>query len=418
MIEIESLPELKHWISTGASEPATFIAMDLTPFEEDLAGFSLCGCAFLGCRMGGSLLAQAQAHGAVVVADRADLPFRVFRPLYSVADIYQGFDPAQPGSWAGSFDHTAYGWFMDAASKAPKKIGLANTVAARTHDTAMERAVGRFLGTFSGQTVAFMGGHDRDRTDAAFLKVASLARTLRRAGKMIVTGGGPGFMEAANLGAFLAPYDDAELGHAIGTLSAAPKYTETHNWLKTACEVRSRLLGDWKSEAPEESSNLGIPTWLYGHEPPNLFSTHIGKFFFNSLREDGLVTVADGGIVFAEGNAGTVQEIFQDVTQNYYRPAGVAPTPMVLFNSTPGFWNLPCDRVVDATRKKPVHQLLSQLAAERKASAFAAAVLLSDDPDEIVHFLIPQKANPSLLEASQPGEVTRGTLWQSGFTTS
>jgi hypothetical protein len=124
----------------------------------------------------------------------------------------------------------------------------------------------------------------------------------------------------------------------MAILSEAPDFHDRHAWLATACEVRTRLLGDWMAEAPCAGSNLGLPTWLFGHQPPNFFATHIGKVFYNSLREDGLVTVADGGIIFAEGDAGTVQEVFQDAAQNYYRPAGTAPTPMVLYNSTRGFW--------------------------------------------------------------------------------
>ena len=42
-----------------------------------------------------------------------------------------------------------------------------------------------------------------------------------------------------------------------------------------------------------ESVSLGIPTWYYGNEPPNLFASHAGKYFFNSVREDGLVSIAD-----------------------------------------------------------------------------------------------------------------------------
>ncbi|HEY0111675.1 MAG TPA: hypothetical protein VGB59_00840 [Allosphingosinicella sp.] len=413
MIEIDNVGDVDPWFAAGSPTPASFLGIDLRSFTSRLIAAPLRDCAFLGCELEEQLSSAALKAGAFIVPERPGLPFRMFRPIYSVADIYSGFDPQVPGSWQTSFDHSAYSWFMDPATKAPRQIGLADRMAARTHDAAMERAIGRFLAAFPGRAVAFMGGHDRDRTDAGYRKVAALARELRRTGRMIITGGGPGFMEAANLGAFLAPYPDGELDSSLATLSAAPSYRQTHDWLRTACEVRTRLLGDWKAAERPESSNLGIPTWLYGHEPPNLFSSHIGKFFFNSLREDGLVTIADGGIVFAEGNAGTVQEIFQDVTQNYYRPAGLAPTPMVLFNSTPGFWNLPCDQVVDPARKKPVHQLLSQLAGERAASAFDSAVLLEEDPAKIVQFLT--RTAPLRAGGEAEAGPTKGELWQAGF---
>ena len=61
--------------------------------------------------------------------------------------------------------------------------------------------------------------------------------------------------------------------------------------------------------------SLGIPTWLYGHEPSTPFATHIAKYFVNSVREDTILTVAYGGIIFTPGSAGTLQEIFQEAVQ-------------------------------------------------------------------------------------------------------
>jgi len=82
-----------------------------------------------------------------------------------------------------------------------------------------------------------------------------------------------------------------------------------------AVEGAAELPGDGGGPTEEEWAKPA----LYGHEPPNLFSFHIAKYFYNSLREDGLVTISNAGLIFAKGNAGTVQEIFQDTTLVYYR---------------------------------------------------------------------------------------------------
>ena len=69
---------------------------------------------------------------------------------------------------------------------------------------------------------------------------------------------------------------------------------------------------------PAEVTSVGVPTWFYGHEPPNVFAGAIAKFFSNALREDGLLARCTDGVVYLPGAAGTVQEVFQAVTGHYY----------------------------------------------------------------------------------------------------
>nr|WP_238449112.1 hypothetical protein [Micromonospora sp. 4G55] len=49
-----------------------------------------------------------------------------------------------------------------------------------------------------------MGGHAVPRGSVPYRMAAVLGWELARADRLVVTGGGPGVMEAANLGAFLA----------------------------------------------------------------------------------------------------------------------------------------------------------------------------------------------------------------------
>ena len=52
----------------------------------------------------------------------------------------------------------------------------------------------------------------------------------------------------------------------------------------------------------------------------------VAKYFRNAIREDVLLEVCRGGIVFLPGAAGTVQEVFQAACTNYYADeADVAP---------------------------------------------------------------------------------------------
>ena len=121
--------------------------------------------------------------------------------------------------------------------------------------------------------------------------------------------------------------------------------------------------------------SLGVPTWLYGHEPTTPFATHSAKYFQNSIREDGLVTMGVQGIIYAEGSAGTIQEIFQDAAQNYYDTF----SPMVFLSgaAAPGehYWE----------KKLPVRPLIEALLGSK--SGYPGKVLFTDSVDETVAFL-------------------------------
>lgn len=134
---------------------------------------------------------------------------------------------------------------------------------------------------------------------------------------------------------------------------------------------------------PDLSRNIGIPTWFYGHEPSNVFATDIAKYFENSIREEGLLAVALGGVIFAEGNAGTVQEMFQDACQNYYATYEDVQSLMVLFGTD--YWAPSrMTRHNPADKRKEAYPLLEKLASER---GFSSKLLLTDDTAEIVKFI-------------------------------
>jgi predicted Rossmann-fold nucleotide-binding protein len=394
---MESLCSIAHvdrWLAGGAPQPVAIIGVDLRPLDALFEHVGLAGCAFLGCQFGEVLAVRAHRDGAGIVTEQPVLPagLSMFaQGIYTVADLYRGMRDDGSG-WEATPDHAGFRFF-NVKKNLPRALSTAEAVAARLHDTVQERAVASFLK--DRDVVAIMGGHDAKRrldpavdagTPDVYWDCVQIAQTLTEEGFLIVTGGGPGLMEAGNLGALLAGASPKVVSDVRALLTN--ESFEHDSWRATAMEARARILGSWTAQPDATRYSLGIPTWLYGHEPPNLFASHHSKMFFNSLREDGLVTLANKGIIFFEGNAGTIQEIFQDATQNYYRPSLESATPMVFYNAG-GYWDRPCDDLTSPTavsvdRRKPLLPLVRQLAAEKR---FTDAVAVTASASETIAFL-------------------------------
>jgi hypothetical protein len=115
---------------------------------------------------------------------------------------------------------------------------------------------------------------------------------------------------------------------------------------------------------------LALPTWLYGHEPANLFAGQIGKYFSNAVREDSILRLSRGGIVFAPGWAGTVQEVFQAATKTFYRTDG--PSGAFVFLG------------VEHWSAVPVEALLRPLLAKSPYGDQSDLIVITDSLDEAI----------------------------------
>ncbi len=369
MKQIDNMIDLRRWLAKGpAAEPAAIQALDLREVVDFPRSASLQGSLFLGCEIAPTDAAHVVEAGGVVLPP---LPFRfaVHRAfLYDVPTLFDGFDIADPDGYFKTFDHRVYEEYVEQGRDRPDSIMI--TLARRLHDHSMTDALHEVID--SRNVVAIMGGHGMERSDPFYRGIAEISRSLTRDGFLMVSGGGPGAMEATHLGAFLAARQDSALDEALGILRARPggggrgKEYADHDWLHRAWRVRQKFplaLGD-----QPKCMSVGIPTWLYGHEPPAPFATHFAKYFANSVREDGLLTIAEHGVIFAPGGAGTTQEIFQDATQNHYGTVGVI-SPMILYGTR--HW----------TEKRPVWPLLQHVAKGRK---YGELLALTDDTEEIV----------------------------------
>ncbi len=363
--------------------------------------------AFLGCRMSLALTRKLISLGALVMPGRPGLDFNPFRTvLYDADELLRGYRAKDPATYLQTSDWTCYLAAMDNQSKRKRQdLSIDDAVFFRLHDLAIEEALDEYLKPFGGKpgsmkrVVGIMGGHDRERlekskdghgnptaSDAPYMQVALLAWKLARAGFTVATGGGPGAMEASNLGAWFATRGEDDLRVAVRMLERVPRVKpvapgspdwNSGDWLAPAFEVMERFP---REAADPRTESVGVPTWFYGHEPPNPFASHIAKFFENSIREEGVLAIATHGVIFAEGNAGTVQEIFQDACQNYYATHGAA-APMILLGSR--YWNRNAEGE-SGRGAKSVWPLLKQLGEEK---GFSHLLRLSDDLDEIVTFL-------------------------------
>ena len=380
-LEVDSEPEVRAWILKN--EPAVFQGQDLTAYSDDMAKADLRECVFVGCRMKPSLAQAAVTAGCLVIPPVNSTPFDPFRAtLYTPSELYAGFDPKNPASYKTCLDYIIYDSFMDSVTKQERPADVDVILFRRLHDASIAEALDDLLDLkLRKKSVAIMGGHDVPRDQKVFADVASLAQKLATAGYFVVTGGGPGLMEAGNLGAYTAGFKDpaTTLKDALKLLATAPTYKDPL-WLSVAFDAWQ---GMGKPVTPATSRNLGIPTWFYGHEPPNVFATDIAKYFENSVREEGLLALALAGIIFAEGNGGTVQEIFQDANQNYYKTYAGVKSPMILLGVD--YWN-PADmaRHNPKDKRKKVYTLLEKLASEK---TFSDYLLLTDDLDAIIPFI-------------------------------
>lgn len=325
--------------------------LDLRERGDALRSLDPQGALLLGVQLDDDDEAWLRERGALLFPVIPELPFDPYRSsLYSPEELYRGIASAP---YSTTPDARVYAWSRQQHS------GHEAALSKALHDQAIETELDDVLA--GSMAVGVMGGHGLDRGTDGYAEAARLGRALTSAGLLVATGGGPGAMEAANLGAFLADEPADALDEAVALLSSAPSFRPSiTQWARRAFEVLDR----W----PGGRASVGIPTWFYGHEPPNPFATQIAKYFQNALREDSLLHRCDAGIVFLPGAAGTVQEIFQDACENYYADEATL-APMVLLGSR--YW----------TEETPAWPLLTALARDRP---MAPKLHLVDSVDEAV----------------------------------
>ena len=355
VVRVASTEDLDRRLAAGTTTLRAWRVhgLDLRGRGGDLLARDVAGATFLGCRFDEGDAHDLGASGALVLPEIGASPLDVYRPRLYTAD--ELFDTPH---YADSLDGRTYAWTQQAA-------GRDDTLAAALHDHAIDEALMTWV--HGRRLVGVMGGHALMRGTSDYAEAARLGALLG-ASLTVATGGGPGAMEAANLGARLADTPDA-LSPALEVLAATPSFSPSIDaWVAAGRRAVEGLA--------DPRATLGIPTWHYGHEPPNVFATAIAKLVGNALREAVLLEICAAGIVFLPGAGGTVQEIFQDACENYYADE-VSAAPMVLVGRE--YW----------TETLPVWPLLRSLAQGR---AMEPLVHLADSANEAAALVLAHSA--------------------------
>lgn len=362
-LEVESLDSFDRLVAAGAKTMQGWHvqSLDLRGRTAQLAALHAQGGIFLGCTFDAGVEESLRSGGALIFPKLEAVPFNPYRGrLYTPQELYEGISDSR---YEETPDARVYQWSI----RPGQRQRLDATLAAALHDHSIGDALDELTRSelcASRTMVGVMGGHAAHRGSAVFEEAALLGRLLARDGRVVATGGGPGTMEAANLGAYLSEAPERDFRRALADLAGVPGFLPSvSEWARSAAAVVERH--------PDGTPSLGIPTWFYGHEPPNFFATHIAKYFANAIREAILLELCNGGIVFLPGSGGTVQEIFQDACENYY---GTPETimPMVLVGQE--HW----------LRRYPAWPLLQSLASGRQMES---RIFLVDTVEEALAVL-------------------------------
>jgi predicted Rossmann-fold nucleotide-binding protein len=300
--------------------------------------------------------------------------------LYVPSALYDSWDSDDELSLGRSLDYRTYLATLAQGQPTARSRGIGNGRA--LHDAAISFSLAARV--VDSRSVGILGGHGEPRGSDTYEAVARIAYALSRHDYTILTGGGPGAMEAAHLGARYAPFGDAALADALARISGDPatirfpfphgsdlvkagafdlaSLRQLHGWMRPAMELA-------RESESQAGVSVGIPTWLYGHEPSTPFATEHAKYFENSIREEGLLTLAIYGAIYAPGSSGTLQEIFEDANQNFYVPSNEGMSPMV-FLDLDGYWS----------RQFPVIPLLRALFGDR----FDEVITIAKNTDEAI----------------------------------
>ncbi|MDF1757597.1 MAG: LOG family protein [Legionellaceae bacterium] len=171
-----------------------------------------------------------------------------------------------------------------------------------------------------------MGRGSIKRDSKQYQTAAFIGKKLAEQDYILITGGGPGTMEATHLGAWFAGRKDNELQDAINILKKTTDIRDA-NYFKGAILVKK------KYPRIRNTIDIAIPTFVYGVEFSNIFAHKYVLYFNNAIREETIVILSKNGIILLPGGYGTMIELFFALEYNSDEIKTSNKRPIILFNS-------------------------------------------------------------------------------------
>jgi predicted Rossmann-fold nucleotide-binding protein len=307
-VEIESLEQFDRYVSKhpGTLSGCRIQAVDLRERGWELRSSDVEDSAFLGCELTETVTADLRHRGALVFERAPHLPFDPYKVgLYTPEELYEGIE-AKP--YEQTPDALAYQW-----SRQPlEREDILGLTLRGLHDDSISDALDEW--SAGRRIIGVMGGHALERGTDGYTQAALLGRSVARAGFTVATGGGPGAMEAANLGAYLSPYPDEALTQSLSALAAVPSFQSGHQ-LVGAHGLRGAHA---VPQGPRGRVAVRADLVLRARAAERLRLGDRQVLLQRAARGRAARARANAALVFLPGAAGTVQEIFQAATPAYY----------------------------------------------------------------------------------------------------
>ncbi|WP_228830258.1 hypothetical protein [Nocardia beijingensis] len=191
----EELTDIDQVRMTSDLNNAVVVRLDSSGGE---LGQQVKGALFLDCILPPGGRRRAAESGALVFPTIPGLPYAMDRSrLYTPTELFAGFDPTHPSTYADTSDARIYRHSQEQGSDPIPSHDLAQRLHAHYIAEALTAAL---ADPATSAPVAVMGGHSVPRDSRGYRRAVQLGARLGTAEFSVITGGGPGVMEAVALG--------------------------------------------------------------------------------------------------------------------------------------------------------------------------------------------------------------------------